>query len=341
MSQELGGYLAALRELNGGNYNSRSQDNGVTPFGAYGMLLENWNEWSSIAGYGGADPADPSAQDAVAGFWAANLFRRYGSWEMVSGAWYAGQDQADQVMREGRDLFRNQRIRAYQEAVTASQQRNTGAPVPVSARRWVSTVGGGGWIHPIAGQSEYGGSFMPNTTNHRGRTHPAIDVYAAKGTPIVSPVSGKVMRVGKGDKGGNFVTVLGKDGITYYFAHMDQASTVKQGQAVGAGAHLGFVGNTGSASSTSPHLHISMKQGGAVINPKSYLQGSRNAEGYFEAKNANHQMGQQQAIPKTLDQMLGTISDGMVPEGTERQDPRLIGVTESTEVTQPSQGGPR
>jgi hypothetical protein len=99
------------------------------------------------------------------------------------------------------------------------------------------------------------------------------------------------------------------------------------GAQIGAGGHIGFVGNTGSASSTSPHLHFSVKEGGRAINPKSYLDGSQNASGYFEAKNANHQMDQAQSVPKTLDRMLGTVSDGMVPDGAQRQNPKLIGVT--------------
>ncbi len=190
----LGGYLAALKELHGGRYQAQSKENGVTPFGAYGMLMENWAQWSDEAGLGGASYTDPAAQDSVAGYWATRLFQRYGDWDMVSGAWFAGQDQADKLMREGRSTFRNQRITDFQNAMKESRERNVEAPVPVSARKWTSTTSGGGWINPIAGESEYsGGSWMPNTNTHRGRKHPAMDVYAARGTPVVAPVTGKVV----------------------------------------------------------------------------------------------------------------------------------------------------
>ena len=89
--QGLGGFLAALRAMNSG-YSGQFREGDVTVFGAYGMLLENWSEWSAEAGLVGADYRDPAAQDSVAGYWANKFHRRYGNWNLVSGAWFAGQD---------------------------------------------------------------------------------------------------------------------------------------------------------------------------------------------------------------------------------------------------------
>jgi murein DD-endopeptidase MepM/ murein hydrolase activator NlpD len=330
----LGSFMAGLRAIVGGNYNYEGQrENGVTPFGAYGMLKENWNEWANAAGYRGAAQWDADAQDAVAGFWAQQFHERYGSWGMVANAWFGGQQQADQLMREGRDEFRSERMKAWKKAVMGAQKEFVGASAPVSARKWVTT-NDGYWMNPIAGESEYsGGSWMPNTLTHRGRTHAAIDVYAKKGTPIVAPVSGTVKRVKTGNIGGNTVTLLGDDGITYYFAHMEYQSELTQGTQIGAGQHIGYVGNTGSASNTSPHLHMSMKQGGKSINPKSFLDGSTNASGFFKARGAAIEMGSDpdRQMEGMMNGMLERVSTGIVPTGKTRLDPRTIGVNAAGE----------
>lgn len=317
----LGGYLAALRSLHGENYGQSSRDGKVTVFGAYGMLLENWGEWSQAAGFPGADPRDPDAQDAVAAHWANQFFNRYGDWDLVSAAWYAGQDQADAMLQQGRTLFRDDRVRRWQEAVGKTRETMADAPIPTSASPRIAQ---GAWINPVAGHTNYSDSFRPNTLSHRGRTHPAVDVYAAAGTPVVSPSAGVVVGVGTGEVGGNWVRIKDKQGLEYYFAHMQDAAKVKVGQAVGAGEHVGFVGNTGSASTTSPHLHLSIKRGAAYINPYSFLQGSTNANGAFEAMADAAPTIEENPIGTTLDRMLETVSNTMA--GEERLDPREIGI---------------
>ena len=129
------------------------------------------------------------------------------------------------------------------------------------------------WIFPVIGATQWsGGSWMPNTQTHRGRTHPAIDIYATRGQSIVAPVSGTVRSVGTGSIGGNWIRITGNDGLDYYFAHMDQPSTLVKGQTVGPGSQIGVVGNTGSASSTKPHVHFSVKKNGVMVNPIKMLQ---------------------------------------------------------------------
>lgn len=131
------------------------------------------------------------------------------------------------------------------------------------------------WTNPVPGGTWSGGSFMPNTKNHRGRTHPGIDIYAAAGTAIVSPVAGTVIASGSSGIGGNWVQIKGDDGYIYYFAHMQHETPLSNGQRVGAGTQVGMVGNTGSASSTSPHLHLTVKTlSGEVIDPRPLMNGA-------------------------------------------------------------------
>lgn len=133
------------------------------------------------------------------------------------------------------------------------------------------------WIFPVVGQNEWSqGSWMPDTKTHRGRTHAAIDIYAARGAAIVTPVGGTVQSSSTGKIGGNFVRILGDDGIIYYYAHLDAKSALRSGGRIERGSLVGYVGNSGSASSTSTHLHFSMRQVGSnqPVSPISYLEGA-------------------------------------------------------------------
>jgi hypothetical protein len=129
------------------------------------------------------------------------------------------------------------------------------------------------WIFPVIGATKWsGGSWMPNMLNHRGRTHAAIDIYATRGQSVIAPVSGTVKNFGSGNIGGNWIQIQGNDGNVYYFAHMDQPVTLKRNQTVSPGTQIGIVGNTGSASTTSPHVHFSVKRDGKAISPIKMLQ---------------------------------------------------------------------
>lgn len=104
-----------------------------------------------------------------------------------------------------------------------------------------------------------------------GRRHAGIDIFAPKGSPILAPIAGKVVKVdANSGLGGNAVWVNGADGRAYYFAHLDKIG-VAVGQALTAGSQLGTVGDTGNAKGGSPHLHFSIngKVGNEnpVVNP--------------------------------------------------------------------------
>ncbi len=139
-----------------------------------------------------------------------------------------------------------------------------------------------GWVLPIVGMGSDSwsrGSFgYQKPASKGGHVHNATDIYMPRGSQIVSSVGGTVVGAGKGDISGNYVRVRGDDGITYYYAHMDQAPNVARGQRINAGASLGVVGNSGNASGTSTHLHFSMKRGSAYINPSEFLATGKQQE---------------------------------------------------------------
>ena len=90
-----------------------------------------------------------------------------------------------------------------------------------------------------------------------GRQHRGADIFAAKGTPVLSATRGVCQRIGWDSLGGKVVWVVGEGPALYYYAHLDDwAVDLEEGEAVEAGQVLGYVGNTGNAGTTPAHLHF-------------------------------------------------------------------------------------
>lgn len=92
----------------------------------------------------------------------------------------------------------------------------------------------------------------------------AADIFAAPGTPVVSPVSGTVMTKNVRSSGvGSTVTVKDRFGRLWYFAHMHHspAPVVTEGQHVDKGDRIGTVGTSTHALGTPAHLHLDMRVG--------------------------------------------------------------------------------
>lgn len=110
-----------------------------------------------------------------------------------------------------------------------------------------------------------------NEARSNGRVHEGVDIFASRGTPVFSATEGYVIRVGYGELGGNFVFVLGKGGVRYYYAHLESvAQGIESGIRVTSDTVLGFVGSTGNAEGTPPHLHFGMYKNGPQ-NPYGML----------------------------------------------------------------------
>jgi murein DD-endopeptidase MepM/ murein hydrolase activator NlpD len=105
-----------------------------------------------------------------------------------------------------------------------------------------------------------------------GRKHEGIDIFAKRGTPVVSSTEGIVSQVGTNRLGGLVVWVLGPGGQRHYYAHLDGYADVEPGMRIEAGRVLGFVGDTGNAKGTPPHLHYGIYDTGGAINPYPLLK---------------------------------------------------------------------
>ena len=108
-----------------------------------------------------------------------------------------------------------------------------------------------------------------------GRTHKGVDMIAARGTPLVAIESGFIKRMSNGGLGGITLWLAGESGDEYYYAHLDAwASGLSVGQTVSVGELVGYVGNTGNAQYTVPHLHFEFHPGGgAAVNPTPLVAG--------------------------------------------------------------------
>jgi murein DD-endopeptidase MepM/ murein hydrolase activator NlpD len=112
------------------------------------------------------------------------------------------------------------------------------------------------------------------------RQHEGQDIFAPRGSEILSATEGVVVRIGENNLGGRTVSVLGAGGRVYYYAHLeDYAPGLAVGDRVGTTTVLGYVGTSGNARGTPPHLHFGVYQPAGAINPLPLLANR-------EAKNA-------------------------------------------------------
>jgi murein DD-endopeptidase MepM/ murein hydrolase activator NlpD len=88
------------------------------------------------------------------------------------------------------------------------------------------------------------------------RTHAGIDIFAPRGTPVLAAAQGVVRSLRPNRLGGNVVWLHDEQRRqSLYYAHLDRQA-VREGQRVSVGDTIGFVGNTGNAITTPPHLHF-------------------------------------------------------------------------------------
>lgn len=102
----------------------------------------------------------------------------------------------------------------------------------------------------------------------RDREHHGVDIFARRGTPVIAATQGIVASVRDSGLGGRQVWVLGPAGQRHYYAHLqDWAPGLAQGRIVQAGDVLGFVGDSGNARGTPPHLHYGIYASDGPFDP--------------------------------------------------------------------------
>lgn len=106
----------------------------------------------------------------------------------------------------------------------------------------------------------------------QGRSHEGIDIFAERGTPIQSTTQGIVSKVGENNLGGRVVVVVGPGGAGHYYAHLEDYADIAPNDWVNQGDIIGYVGDSGNAKGTPPHVHYGIYINGSAVNPYPLLQ---------------------------------------------------------------------
>jgi murein DD-endopeptidase MepM/ murein hydrolase activator NlpD len=105
-----------------------------------------------------------------------------------------------------------------------------------------------------------------------GRLHEGQDIFAPQGTPVFSATEGYIVNIGENTLGGQTVSVIGAGGRVYYYAHLNAyAPHIAEGDYVTTQTLLGYVGTTGNAAGTPPHLHFGVYVPDGAMNPLPLL----------------------------------------------------------------------
>jgi murein DD-endopeptidase MepM/ murein hydrolase activator NlpD len=130
------------------------------------------------------------------------------------------------------------------------------------------------WFYPFRQRVYISSRFGPRaspggigSTNHLG-----LDFAPSGGTPIYAVAAGTVVKSGNVGGFGNRVVIDHGEGWTSLYGHMQSASPLREGQAVGAGTYVGPVGTTGN--STGNHLHLQLELNGTAHDPAPLVEGA-------------------------------------------------------------------
>lgn len=122
----------------------------------------------------------------------------------------------------------------------------------------------------------------------KDRIHQGVDILAAKATPVVAVADGFVVRMWRGTRAGYSVAVRHANGWESRYLHLDNdtpgtddgrggrttayAPGLTVGAFVAAGTLIGFVGDSGNAEDTPPHLHFELRRNRRPRDPYPELE---------------------------------------------------------------------
>ena len=162
-------------------------------------------------------------------------------------------EDADSEDPDSEDADSEEAEAPEEEEEEEPEEEDTGTPA--------EPIATGDWVCPVQGPASFSDTW--GAPRSGGRTHKGVDMLSPEGTPVVAPVSGFVEHRGN-SIGGESFHLNGDDGNYYYGTHLSAYGNSGQ---VEAGVIIGYVGETGNA--TTPHLHFEIHPGGqgAAVNP--------------------------------------------------------------------------
>ena len=140
-------------------------------------------------------------------------------------------------------------------------------------------LGPGVRTFPVVGDVAWGDTYGAERSDVPGGWHHGDDLFAPLGTPVVAVTDGVVFSVGWNRVGGWRLWLLDAEGNQYYYAHLSGYSALaRNNHRVRRGQVLGFVGNTGDAVTTWPHVHFEVHPNATLylgydgaVDPTRYL----------------------------------------------------------------------
>ncbi|MFA5853603.1 MAG: M23 family metallopeptidase [Patescibacteria group bacterium] len=138
-------------------------------------------------------------------------------------------------------------------------------------------------MFPVQGEAYYTDTF--NDGRSGGRSHEGIDIMAAKMTPVVAVIDGRIRWLTETEASYGWMVVMeDSEGYEYSYIHLNNdtpgtddglggreraiAPGIEDGASVTKGQLIGWVGDSGNAENTAPHLHFEIEEpGGFAINP--------------------------------------------------------------------------
>jgi len=159
-------------------------------------------------------------------------------------------------------------------AQTTPPQRTTTASVPDAPARASTSVppasplpaaapfaaGEGALMIPVEGVTAAQLHDTFSDARAQGRVHEALDIMAPRGTAVLAVADGTVEKLFNSVPGGLTIYQFEPSGrYAYYYAHLDRyADGLQEKQAIRRGDVIGYVGSTGNADPSAPHLHFAI-----------------------------------------------------------------------------------
>jgi murein DD-endopeptidase MepM/ murein hydrolase activator NlpD len=151
---------------------------------------------------------------------------------------------------------------------------------------------------PVTGEVEYTDTFGACRGVNCSRRHMGNDIFAPKLRPLVAAQTGRVtwLRTNASGTAGNGVGITDAQGWRYLYLHINNdtpgtddganpaewrfAPGIRHGAMVEAGEVVGYLGDSGNAETTPPHLHFELRTPeGETINPHPSLRAAEGDEG--------------------------------------------------------------
>ena len=149
---------------------------------------------------------------------------------------------------------------------------------------------------PVVGPSSFVDTYGACRGAGCSRSHEGVDIFALKLAPLVAVEDGVITGIRRSGLGlgGNLIALTGDSGWRYLYIHVNNdspgtddganpqgwvtANRLRVGSRVSAGDVLGYLGDSGNAEETPPHVHFEIHEPGVgVINPTGMVAEARSA----------------------------------------------------------------